>query len=150
MTGGAAITSAGVVSHRAVGGGRRWAVPLPWGPLGQLLAVDELDESKLTGPLLLAAGPGGALAMLDQAGTLLWQLEADGTAVPSLPQLVRGVAITAASGLRLCDALGGVQVAQVGGPRAPALWASAPDLTLALCEGGELAVHRLATHLSLV
>jgi outer membrane protein assembly factor BamB len=141
-------TAAGVSSHRASDGGRRFLLALPWGSPAQLAAADELDEQR--GPFLLAAGPGGALALIDGAGAVAWRLEGEGLAPPSPPQLVRGVAIAAASGLSLCDALEGVPVAHLGGQKPPSLWASAPDLTMAICDGAELAVHRLATHLSLV
>ncbi len=146
----------GACVHRASDGARRFERELPWGPLGQLAAVDEPDEArspgprKLQGPLLIAAGPGGALALIDAGGEIAWHLAADGAALPAAPLLVRGVAISAGAGLRLCDALEGFQVAQLGGPREPTRWAAAPDLTFALCDQAEVSVHRLATHLSVV
>jgi hypothetical protein len=68
-----------------------------------------------------------------------------GAAGPAL--LRRGVLLLHREGTELYDAAEGLPLARLPAARAAAL---GPDLSCALLEGGEVSLHRLATHLSVL
>ncbi len=93
---------------------------------------------------LIATGPGGTAMRLD--GRRRWSIAPAGTA-PSPAQLRRGVLLLQRGATELFDAREGIPVAWLPSAQSAAL---GPDLACALLQGGEVALHRLATHLSLV
>jgi hypothetical protein len=103
---------------------------------GQLLGEDE-------GPLI-AAGPSGSAMRLD--GRKRWAIAPHGgTSAPAL--LRRGVLLLHREGTELYDAAEGLALARLPAARAAAI---GPDLSCALLHGGEVSLHRLATHLSVL
>jgi hypothetical protein len=130
-----------LTAARLADGTRRFSIPLPFAG-GALLSADE--------HVLVAAGPGGAAARIDERGRVAWQLEAEGDAPPEAALLQRGVVLLHRRGALLCDAAAGHELAQLAS-EAPRLAAMADDMTIALVdEDQQLSVHRLATHLSIV
>jgi hypothetical protein len=100
--------------------------------------------------VLIAAGPGGAAARIDERGRVAWQLDTDGDAPAEAAVLQRGVALLRRRGALLCDASSGHELALLTS-ETPKLAAVADDMTVALVGADdELSVHRLATHLSIV
>ena len=99
---------------------------------------------------VVATGPGGAAARIDERGALPWMLPPEGDA-PAVPALVqRAVVLLARDGSSLYDLGEGLLVASLG-EAAPLCSALGADLSAAICDArGEVSLHRLATHLSVV
>ncbi len=116
-------------------GAPRPAQALPWACF--LTAAGEMEG-------LLASGANGALARLTGKR---WEIAADGESPPSPAQCQRGVILARGASTLLYDAAEGVPVARLPRAREAAL---APDLSCALIEEGEVSMHRLAAHLSLI
>ena len=111
---------------------------LPW---VRELALSEDSE------IVIATGEGGAAARLDENCAVLWSLPAEGAA-PAVPaQLQREVALLQRAQVSLHDVAEGLEVARLPPARAVAL---AADLSCALLHDGEVSMHRLATHLSVL
>jgi hypothetical protein len=128
-----------ITAARLADGTRRFSAPLPFAGRA-LISADEQT--------LIVSGPGGAAARIDERGRIAWQLEADGDAAPEPAQLQRGVALL--SGARLCEASAGHELARLA-TEPPKLAALTEDMAVALLEHEDtIAVHRLASHLSLV
>jgi hypothetical protein len=124
-------------------GTTRFSTVLPFGGKARL-CIDDSDERAL-----IATGPGGAAARLDDQGKPGWMLDPLGD-LPAIPAaLQRGVTLIARDGAMLCDVADGTVLARLSAvpPSAAAL---ATDMTAALLQGGSLVVHRMAMHLSLV
>jgi outer membrane protein assembly factor BamB len=129
-----------VACVRLADGTLRFEVALGFGPL-RLACGDDA---------VIATGPGGAAARIDERGAPSWTLAEEG-ADPAAPAIVqRGVVLLARGGAALHDAREGLPIAHLG-PTAPLCTALAPDLSVAVCDaGGAVSLHRLATHLSVV
>jgi hypothetical protein len=99
---------------------------------------------------VVATGPGGAAARIDERGALPWMLPPEGDA-PAVPALVqRAVVLLARDGASLYDLGEGLLVASLG-EAAPLCSTLGADLSAAICDArGEVSLHRLATHLSVV
>jgi outer membrane protein assembly factor BamB len=115
-------------------GALRASVEVPWAR--HLAAEDD-------GPLI-ATGDGGAACNLE--GTR-WTIAASGQAAATPAVLHRGIALLRGAETSLYNASDGLPLATLPHCRDAALW---PDLSCALLLEGEVAMHRLATHLSLV
>ena len=130
-----------VTAARLADGTRRFSISLPFAGRA-LLAGDE--------QVLIATGPGGAAARIDERGRVAWQLEPDGDSPAETALLQRGVALLHRRGALLCDAAAGHELALLAS-ETPKLAAIADDMTVALVDQDDrLSVHRLATHLSIV
>jgi hypothetical protein len=130
-----------LTAARLADGTRRFSVALPF-PGHALLAAEE--------QALIATGPGGAAARIDERGHLAWHLDPDGDAPAERAVLQRGVALLRRGGVLLCDAASGHELARLAGG-APKLAAVAEDMAIALVDEDDvLSLHRLATHLSVV
>lgn len=130
-----------VTAARLADGTRRFSISLPFAGRA-LLAGDE--------HVLIATGPGGAAARIDERGRVAWQLEPDGDSPAETALLQRGVALLHRRGALLCDAAAGHELALLAS-ETPKLAAIADDMTVALVDQDDrLSVHRLATHLSIV
>jgi hypothetical protein len=115
-----------------------WEADLPW---VRELALSEDAE------VIIATGEGGAAARLDEKGAILWALAADGSA-PAAPALLqREVVLLQRAHISLHALTEGLLVAQLPPARAAAL---GPDLSCALLHDGEVSMHLLATHLSVL
>jgi hypothetical protein len=130
-----------LTAARLADGTRRFSTPLPF-PGHALLCADE--------QMLIATGPGGAAARIDERGRVDWELEPEGDAPAERALLQRGVALLRRGGVLLCEAASGHELARLaGGP--PKLAAVAEDMSVALLDEDDvLSFHRLATHLSVV
>jgi hypothetical protein len=95
------------------------------------------------GPLI-ALGPGGAAMRLD--GRKRWSIPSDGAAAPG-GLLRRGVLLLHRTVTDLYDVADGLLVAQLPPAKGAALL---HDLSCAVLDDGAVALHRLATHLSVV
>ena len=122
-------------------GTRRFSTALPF-PGHALLVADE--------QALIATGPGGAAARIDERGRIAWQLEPEGDSPAERALLQRGVALLRRGGVLLCETASGHELARLAsGP--PKLAAVADDMSVALLDEDDvLSFHRLATHLSVV
>jgi hypothetical protein len=116
-------------------------VPLPFAGRA-LITADEQT--------LVVTGPGGAAARVDERGRIAWQLDGDGDAPAEPAAVQRGVALLHRGGALLCEATTGHELALLAS-EPPKLAALTDDMTVALVDHDDaIAVHRLATHLSLV
>jgi outer membrane protein assembly factor BamB len=137
VEGNALLLAGGAALSFSLADGRpRAPIALPWAR--HLAACDE-DGA------VIATGDGGAAARLDSKR---WSVPADGPA-PALPALVdRGVVLLHRSATALYDAAEGLPLAHLPSARAATL---AADLSCALLHGdGEISMHRLTTHLSVL
>jgi hypothetical protein len=137
VEGNALLLAGGAALSFSLADGRpRAPIALPWAR--HLAACDE-DGA------VIATGDGGAAARLDSKR---WSVPADGPA-PALPALVdRGVVLLHRSSTALYDAAEGLPLAHLPSARAATL---AADLSCALLHGdGEISMHRLTTHLSVL
>jgi hypothetical protein len=124
----------------------RFSVTLPWAQ--DLAVADEPDEHGHRGVTVVVTGAGGAALRLDERGQARWTLPTSDTAASAEALLQRGVVLLQRNGTALHDAAEGLPLTALPAARWAAL---APDLTCALVDqSGSLAVHRLATHLSVV
>lgn len=140
-----AIADGAVQALGLADGAPRFSRPLPWA--SQLAVADEPDEHGHRGSTVIATGAGGEAMRLDERGAAKWALDADGQG-PAKPALIeRGVVLLSRGQTALHSAAEGLLLGQL--PQADAA-ALAPDLTCAMVSGGELSLHRLATHLSVV
>jgi outer membrane protein assembly factor BamB len=129
-----------VAAARLADGTLRSTAVLPFEPL-RLSCGDEA---------VVATGPGGAAARIDERGASLWTLPPEGGDSPAPAVVQRGVVLLARGGAALHDAREGLPIAHLG-EAAPLCAALAPDLSAAVCDGtGAVSLHRLATHLSVV
>jgi hypothetical protein len=128
------LASGSVHAVSLADGAPRASVELPWAR--HLAAEDD-------GPLV-ATGEGGAACNLDAAG---WAIAASGDAPAAPAVLHRGIVLIRGPETSLHNASDGLPLAVLPRCRDAALW---PDLSCALLLEGEVAVHRLSTHLSLV
>ena len=128
----ALLLGGGAVLSFSLDGTPRASAPLPW---ARHLAVSDEPEA------MVATGDGGAAMRLDGRR---WSAAAETSAPSSPAQLQRGVAL---AGRRLLDLEEGLAVATL--PPARALMLS-PDLSFGLLDENEVAMWRLATHLSLL
>jgi len=126
---------------RLADGTRRFSASLPF-PGHALLGADE--------QALIATGPGGAAARIDERGRVAWHLEPEGDAPAERALLQRGVVLLRRGGVALCEAASGQELARLASepPKAAAV---ADDLSVALLDEDDgLSLHRLATHLSVI
>jgi len=133
--GAAVLLGAGqVLAFSAGDGAARAPIPVPWAE--QLVGDDD--------GALIATAPGGAAMRLD--GRKRWSVgpAGDGTA-PA--QVHRGIVLLQRTRTELYDAAEGLLVAELDPAQAAFL---GPDLACALVQEGNVSLHRLATHLSLV
>jgi hypothetical protein len=130
-----------LTAARLSDGTRRFSTVLPF-PGHALLAADE--------QALIATGPGGAAARIDDRGRVAWQLEAEGDAPAERALLQRGVLLLRRGGVLLCEAASGHELTRLAS-EPPKLAALADDMSVALLDEDDvLSLHRLATHLSVV
>jgi len=130
-----------VTAARLADGTRRFSAQLPFAGHA-LITADEQT--------LLVTGSGGAAARIDERGRVAWQLDGNGDTAAEPAQLQRGVALLHRGGALLCEATTGHELAVLA-QDPPKLAALADDMTVALVDHEDgIAVHRLATHLSLV
>lgn len=142
------LAGGGVCGVDLATGGLRFQARLPWGPSGELLALDEPGKPSA----LLAAGPGGALQRLDARGAPVWSHPAEGTLPPLPPQHVGLVLLSAGAGAAVLDAATGALLARpvAAGTQVDGA-ALLPDLSLALhLREGALVSLRLSLYLSVV
>ena len=118
------------------------AVALPW---ATRLAVSEEPE------VVVATGEGGEAALLGLqapgSGLRPWSLPAEEGSAAAPAQLERGVVLLQRARPTLYDAREGLPLAQLPPARSTVLTA---DLSCLSLQGSDLAVHRLATHLSVL
>ena len=134
--GSALLLAGGALLSFALGdGGPRAPVPLPW---ARHLSVSEDPE------IIVATGDGGAAARLDGKR---WSLAAEDGAGPAPAVIQRGVVLLQRANTCLHGAAEGLLLAQLPPARQAALGA---DLSCALLLEKEIAVHRLAAHLSVL
>jgi len=130
-----------LTAARLADGTRRFSVGLPF-PGHALLGADE--------QALIATGPGGAAARIDERGRVAWHLEPEGDAPAERALLQRGVALLRRGGVVLCEAGSGHELARLAA-EPPKVAAVADDMSVALLDDDDiLALHRLATHLSVI
>jgi len=130
-----------VTFARLADGTRRFSTALPF-PGHALLAADE--------HALVATGPGGAAARIDERGRIAWQLDPEGDAPAERALLQRGVLLLRRGGVLLCEAASGHELARLA-QEPPKIAALAEDMSVAvLDEDDGLSLNRLATHLSVV
>lgn len=129
------LGAGGLLAFSLADGAPRPAQPLPWARF--LTAADEPE-------VLIASGANGALARLTGKR---WEVPPEGESPPSPAQLQRGVVLSRGVSTLLYDAAEGLTLAQLPPAREAAL---APDLSCALIEEGEVSMHRLTAHLSLL
>jgi len=130
-----------LTAARLADGTRRFSTALPF-PGHALLGADE--------QALIATGPGGAAARVDERGRVAWQLEPEGDAPAERAVLQRGVVLLRRGGVLLCEAASGHELARLA-PELPKVAAVADDMSVALLDEDDvLSLHRLATHLSVV
>jgi hypothetical protein len=134
---GSALLLAGgaLLSFALADGGPRAPVPLSW---ARHLSVSEDPE------IIVATGDGGAAARLDGKR---WSLAAEDGGVSAPAVIQRGVVLLRRANTCLRGAAEGLLLAQLPPARQAALGA---DLSCALLLEEEIAVHRLATHLSVL
>jgi hypothetical protein len=130
------LAGGSALSFSLADGRPRPPIALPW---ARHLAVCDEDGA------VIATGDGGAASRLDSKR---WSVPADGP-TPAMPALIeRGVALLHRSATELFDAAEGLPLAHLPPARAATL---AADLSCALLHGdGEISVHRLTTHLSVL
>jgi len=143
----ALVASSGrIVAARLVDGTTRFDTPLPF-PGAAEIATAEDDEARA---LLLATGPGGACARIDERGTIAWSLPAEGTAPSPPARIARRLALVVQGAPVVLDAQEGFALAWIGERPVPSA-ALADDASVAICEeSGAISLQRLATHLSIV
>jgi hypothetical protein len=129
------LAGGSLLSFALADGAPRAPVALPW---ARHLSVCEDPE------ILFATGEGGAAARLDGKR---WSLPAEDGAQAAPAALQRGVVLLRRAKTCLYDAAEGMPLALLPPARAASL---AADLSCALLLEGEVAVHRLATHLSVL
>jgi PQQ-like domain len=130
-----------VTFARLADGTRRFSPSLPF-PGHALLAADE--------QALIATGPGGAAARIDERGRVAWHLEPEGDAPSERALLQRGVVLLRRGGVVLCEAGSGHELARLAS-EPPKVAAVADDMSVDLLDEDDvLSLHRLAMHLSVV
>ena len=130
-----------LTAARLADGTRRFSVGLSF-PGHALLGADE--------QALIATGPGGAAARIDERGQVAWHLDPEGDAPAERALLQRGVALLRRGGVVLCEADSGHELARLAS-EPPKVAAVADDMSVALLDDDDiLALHRLATHLSVI
>jgi PQQ-like domain len=130
-----------VTFARLADGTRRFSTALPFAGHARIAA----DEQAL-----VATGPGGSAARIDERGRIAWQLEPEGDAPAERALLQRGVLLLRRGGVLLCEAASGHELARIA-TEPPKLAALAEDMSVALLdEDDALSLNRLASHFSVV